>query len=137
MKVRIVYAKDNNSLPANEFTKGVNKVIVFTGQSITHKGKFINLLPTSEYAQDYTATIKVEKVGEDTRTTVKNDVNLQSAKAKSQAIAFKFGKGKVVVTGEAAMLSAQLNREGKPLGMNYPGIDNIQFTLNILQWLGN
>ena len=58
------------------------------------------------------------------------------------AMAFTLGRGRVVVTGEAGMLSAQLVTEegadGKathPWGMNWPGIDNRQFALNIARWL--
>jgi hypothetical protein len=58
------------------------------------------------------------------------------------ALVFRFGRGRVVVTGEAAMLSAQLVTEdgadGKtthPWGMNWPGVDNRQLALNIARWL--
>jgi hypothetical protein len=50
------------------------------------------------------------------------------------------GKGRVIVLGEAAMLSAQVIREkGKephtPHGMNFPGTDNRQLALNLMHWL--
>ena len=46
------------------------------------------------------------------------------------------GRGKVVVLGEAAMLSAQINgRMRAPMGMNVPGTDNRQFALNLMHWL--
>jgi len=45
-------------------------------------------------------------------------------------------KGRVVILGEAAMLSAQLAGANKmPFGMNRPGIDNRQIALNIMHWL--
>jgi hypothetical protein len=49
----------------------------------------------------------------------------------------KVGSGKVVVLGEADMLSALLGDppEKEPIGMNYPGVDNKQLTLNIMHWL--
>ena len=55
-----------------------------------------------------------------------------------QVIAFTLGKGRVVVAGEAAMFSAQLAGPGGEfkMGMNRPGLDNRQFTLNTLRWLG-
>ena len=53
--------------------------------------------------------------------------------------AVPFGKGRVVILGEAAMLSAQLLKQaGQPdiqLGMNRPGFDNQQLALNIMHWL--
>ena len=57
---------------------------------------------------------------------------------RAQAIAMKFGKGRVVMLGEAAMLSAQVGSGGKEsskFGMNVPGIDNRQLALNIMHWL--
>jgi hypothetical protein len=50
-----------------------------------------------------------------------------------------FGKGRVVVLGEAGMLSAQMIRypDGREMrfGMNMPGNDNRQFALNVAHWL--
>ena len=48
-----------------------------------------------------------------------------------------YGSGRVVVLGEAAMLSAQIDAEGRAFGMNYPNIDNRQFALNIMHWLSS
>jgi hypothetical protein len=52
----------------------------------------------------------------------------------AQGLAFEEGKGRVVVLGEAAMLTAQVaNRE--PFGMQLPGCDNVAFARNMLRWL--
>ena len=51
-------------------------------------------------------------------------------------LAFASGNGRVVVLGEAAMLSAQRTGGGKPMGMNAPGNDDRQFALNVVRWLG-
>ena len=46
------------------------------------------------------------------------------------------GGGRVVILGEAAMLSAQVGGPNQTkFGMNYPGIDNRQLALNIMHWL--
>ena len=61
-----------------------------------------------------------------------------SAAGRAQGIAVKFGKGRVVVLGEAAMLAGQGPRPGQKFrrwGLDYPGIDNRQLALNILHWL--
>jgi len=54
----------------------------------------------------------------------------------------RFGKGRVVVLGEAALLTAQIvtSPDGNPqtqrkFGMNAPGNDDRQFALNVLHWL--
>jgi hypothetical protein len=45
---------------------------------------------------------------------------ITSAAGRAQALAMPFGKGRVVVFGEAAMLTAQ----NVNFGMNYPGTDD-------------
>lgn len=54
-----------------------------------------------------------------------------------QGAAMDFGRGRVVVLGEAAMLSAQIaGPQRTPMGMNAPvAVQNAQFTLNTLHWL--
>jgi hypothetical protein len=60
----------------------------------------------------------------------------QSAAGRAQGLVMKFGKGRIVVLGEAAMLSAQLAGPNKtPFGMNRPGLDNRQLAINIMHWL--
>ena len=59
-----------------------------------------------------------------------------SAAGRAQGLAFAFGKGRVIVMGEAGMLSAQLAGPNRiKMGMNYPGLDNRQLALNIVRWL--
>lgn len=53
----------------------------------------------------------------------------------AQGLAFQFGKGRVVVLGEAGMLTAQVASNGEKFGMNAPGFDNRQFALNTMHWL--
>jgi len=53
------------------------------------------------------------------------------------AAARRFGRGRIVVFGEAAMFSAQISGGAKkPMGMNAPGAEqNRQLCLNVLHWL--
>jgi len=52
------------------------------------------------------------------------------------AAARRFGKGRVVVFGEAAMFTAQISSSRKPMGMNASGAEqNRQLCLNVLHWL--
>ena len=56
---------------------------------------------------------------------------------RAQGVSFEFGNGRVVMLGEAAMMSAQVsgaNGEGA-MGMNVPGSQDKQFALNVLHWL--
>lgn len=61
------------------------------------------------------------------------------AAGRAQGVAFKFGKGRVVVLGEAAVISGQATgRPGTNIdrwGRHNPGIDARQFALNIMHWL--
>jgi hypothetical protein len=62
--------------------------------------------------------------------------SMVTAAGRAQALAFKFGKGRVVIQGEAAMLSAQIAGADKhKMGMNVEGYDNKQYALNLMHWL--
>jgi hypothetical protein len=63
-----------------------------------------------------------------------------SAAGRAQGIALRHGKGRVVVMGEAACLTSQIDKEhpdDPPFGMSHPDIDNRQLALNILHWLSS
>lgn len=60
----------------------------------------------------------------------------------AQGLAFAHGEGRVVVLGEAGMLTAQIIRsttetgyEDFQFGLQTPGHDDRQFALNVLRWL--
>ena len=122
----IVYTRQNNSLGDHPITRGrgageqVNRVIAFTGQSL--KG-----------AEGSVAFMKLSDTAKDAMPGVNERV---SAAGRAQGLALSYGRGRVVVMGEAGMLSAQLaGADKKPFGMNRPGIDNRQLALNIMHWL--
>ena len=129
-EVNLEFRRDNHLLIECPITQGrdaterINRVVTFGGQSLKGPAGSIGFLKLGETAIDILPS--KEKV---------------SAAGRFQAIAMKFGKGRVVVTGEAGMLSAQLvaEEEGKPptapWGMNFSGIDNRQLALNIMHWL--
>ncbi len=101
--------------------EGLNHIQSFTGQSL--KGP-----------PDSAAFLKLA----DTAVDVDRATNTRtSAAGRAQGIALRFGKGRVVVLGEAAMLSAQLAgpQQIMRMGMNQPGLDNKQLVLNLMHWL--
>ena len=123
----LIFSRENKLLASHPITEGrnekerINLVRSFTGQSLKGPEGSVSILSLSEAANDST------------------DVQAQtlvSAAGRSQAVALKFGKGRVLVQGEAAMLSAQISgpEKGK-LGMNVPGNDNKQYALNLMHWL--
>lgn len=124
----IVYTRESGRLVDHIITRGrngserVNKVIAFTGQSLQGPAKSIAFMKLADTARDRMA---------------RSDTETVSAAGRAQGIALKFGKGRVIVLGEAAMLSAQISDRPDHLrfGMNRPGIDNRQLALNIMHWL--
>jgi hypothetical protein len=123
----IVYTRESGRLADQAITRGrnaaerVNKVIAFTGQSVKGPADSFALMKLADTAQD-------RMPGPDSKPI--------SAAGRAQGIAMKFGKGRAVFLGEAAMLSAQLAGANQAkFGMNRPGIDNRQLALNIMHWL--
>ncbi|MEQ1831410.1 MAG: DUF4350 domain-containing protein [Candidatus Eisenbacteria bacterium] len=111
-------------------TETVHRVVCFTGQSLNGPPGALSLLTLSPRAVDLLVGLgeSLEHVKPELR---------QSAAGRSQALALTFGRGRVVVLAEAAMLTAQVaGRQRTPMGMNAPGNDDRQFTLNVMRWLG-
>jgi hypothetical protein len=130
---QLEFSRENKLLADCEITNGIDKVITFTGQSIKCNDSCVSFLNLSDVAYDLTPKTEVIKDGNDTRVNVTFD-NPQSAKGKSQGLAIKYGKGKVIVLGEAAMLSAQVTRDNSKFGMSV-NPDNKKLALNIIHWL--
>jgi hypothetical protein len=123
----IVYTRESGRLADTAITRGrndserINKVVAFTGQSLKGPADAVVFMKLADTAQD---------------ALPGTNPNPVSAAGRAQGIALKFGKGRVIVMGEAAMLSAQLAGANKrPFGMNVPGIDNRQLALNLMHWL--
>jgi aminopeptidase N len=57
------------------------------------------------------------------------------AGGRGQAVALEFEKGRVVVFGNAAALTAQIGSKDIHYGMNVSGFGNRQLALNIMHWL--
>jgi hypothetical protein len=123
---RIVYSRENHLLASHAITNGrsegerLNRVMTFMGQSL--KG------PAGSDAFLKLAETAVDNIGSPVKST--------SAAGRAHGIAYRLGKGRVVVLGDAAMLSAQVTgSDNRPFGMNTPDSDNKQLALNIMHWL--
>ena len=104
----------------------IDVVVAFTGQSLSSETGTA-LLKLSDKALDC-----------ETRQEANEGVGGKSAAGRAQAIALEFGAGRVVVTGEAAMFSAQEVRiyfKTWKMGFNRPGNDNRRFIFNMMHWL--
>ena len=123
----LIFSRENKLLATHPITEGrdqnerLNSVQSFTGQSLKGPEDSVAILKLSDTAKD---------------TPNREADSSVSAAGRAQAIALKFGKGRVVVQGEAAMLSAQIAGQNKQkMGMNVPGNDNKQYALNVMHWL--
>jgi hypothetical protein len=129
----ITFDRDNGLLGEHAILQGlresdlVRRVVSFTGQSLSiPKGAAVlmRLPPTAREALD------LEQMLSGTGTSVGG---------RAQGLALEVGRGRVVMLGEAGMLTAQIVRQpSRPdvrFGMNVPGNDNRQFALNVMHWL--
>ncbi len=121
----LLFSRDKNQLGDHPIINGrnaserINRVRTFTGQSLKGPPGSTDLLKLADTAFD---------VGPEGRV---------SAAGRSQGLALRHGKGRVVVMGEAGELSAQVVGDGSmKFGMNAPDCDNRQLALNIVRWLG-
>ncbi|MEO6218966.1 MAG: hypothetical protein ABIO81_00955 [Ginsengibacter sp.] len=121
----IHYSVENKNLGTHPIIKGRNEAeriknaLSFTGQSLKGPKGSVPFLLLSDEAYD---VLNIED---------RLKAKIISAKGRCQALAMKFGKGRIVICGEAAMFTSQ---NGDP-GMNFPGTDNKQLLLNIAHWL--
>lgn len=162
----LVFTRENNLLADHPITRGrnaaerVNHILTFTGQSLKGPAGSVALLRLADTALDITRPARGAARDEGaaldrlpdgsplppgaTARVTQNARGGTSAAGRAQSVALIFGKGRVIVMGEAAMLSAQvvrgpaaqmLGRDEFPMGMNRKGIDNRQLALNIMHWL--
>ena len=127
----VVFTRDSGLASDHPIAEGrdpaeqVHVVMTFTGQALRAPAGTA-LLTLSGTARQYPFRRSREQEG-------------RSAAGLAQAVALEHGAGRVVILGEAAMITAQATRlpDGALLrfGMNRDGIDNRQFTLNIMHWL--
>ena len=122
-----VYTRSNGGLADHAITRGRNrderleKVAVFGGESLTGPKGSINLLRVSASAVNAGDR---GQPGEGLGT--------------SQALALTVGRGRLVITADCSMWTAQLvTFEGKEFqyGMARKDLDNRQFALNVVRWL--
>lgn len=147
---RLVFSIDNGLLGTDPLLRGrnpfeqVKRVVTFTGQSLSVPNGAIPLLKLGTTAYESPSR---EELSAALNASGEEKEKAYAAHAKSvgpraQGIAMRFGRGRLVVLGEAAMFSAQVVRftEGEQqlefkMGMNVPGSDDRQFALNVMHWL--
>jgi hypothetical protein len=124
----------NGSLNENNITNGrnnsekVTNVVTFTGQAFRIPSNAISILTFDDH---YTNLLP------DTAWVFTERTPRSSVKGWSQGAFMNYGKGRVVMFGEAAMFSAQLaGPQKRKVGMNDElAKQNYQLLLNIIHWL--
>ena len=137
-ETELVFSRENGLLGQHPITRGrdateqINRIITFSGTSIRGPAESVPFLKLAETAKD---VFPYELKAGSTPEGPIPDARQASAAGRAQGMALVYGKGRVVVLGEAAMLTAQVAARGFSFGMNVSGIDNRQLALNIMHWL--
>lgn len=121
----------------------VGRVHTFTGQSLQGPEGSTVLLAldaTAREAVDQRTLAEIRQRIEAGEPAADVMTDLSRPALPAQGLAFSFGEGRVVVLGEAGMLTAQILRfpdEPEPFrfGLNSEGHGDQQFALNIMHWL--
>jgi hypothetical protein len=136
----LVFTRENGLILDHPVTEGrqlrerVSRVMTFGGNSLRPPADGVPFLTLSPDARDRPALSARKRPGGRSPEVQWGDP--VPAGGSAQAVALELGKGRVVVLGEAGMLSAQrLGPDREPFGMNVEGTDNRQLALNIMHWL--
>ncbi|HMQ47661.1 MAG TPA: DUF4350 domain-containing protein [Saprospiraceae bacterium] len=117
----------NGSLLPHSITQGIDTLVTFTGSAFRIPDSATPLLALKNY------TLLMP----DTAWQFEETTPYESGDGYFQGACMHYGKGRIVVMGEAAMFSAQLAGPNRnQIGMNTPEAgQNAQFLLNIIHWL--
>lgn len=148
----LVFSRENGLLGQHPLLDGrnaveeVKRVVAFTGESLSVPAGATALLKLGATAYESASREELraalEATARNAETGGAGTSPARPVSGRAQAVAMNFGKGRVVVVGEAAMFSAQIARfavgnqpQEFKMGMNAPGNEDRQFALNILHWL--
>ena len=131
------YSPDNGGFGQHSILQGrshessINRILTFTGQSLSYDSTWTSILRLSQSAQNYYTRGDASDASIDSSTYF-------SVPGQSQLVARQYGEGKIVIAGEAAMFTAQEVRiffKTIHAGFNFSGYDNKELVLNIIHWL--
>jgi hypothetical protein len=140
----LVYSAANGLLGEHPIIHGrneaerVQRIVAFTGQSLSVPRGAVALMKLAPSAYEVGSYAAGLAAGEHDQNRAA-DAKSRAVGGRAQGVAVLYGRGRVVVVGEAALFSAQvLKISGQPdmrFGMNAPGNDDKQFALNAFHWL--
>jgi hypothetical protein len=145
---QLTFQRDDGSLGRHSILRGrgsaeeIRTIVTFTGQSMAVPNGATALMQFGASAreaatsEDLTAEISAAR---NSTSPEAFGTRSRSVDGSAQGVAMSFGRGRVVVLGEAGFVSAQVirypNGNEVRFGMNVAGNDNRQFVLNVLHWL--
>ncbi len=137
---------DHPILRGRDPSEAIHQVRSFTGQSLSPPPGatvLMALKPDDREAANVRVLQQIKERIEaepDARETILDEMSRPALTA--QGLVFDHGAGRVVMLGEAGMLTAQIvrfpagsGREPFAFGLQTPGHDDQQFALNLLHWL--
>ncbi|HZY82388.1 MAG TPA: DUF4350 domain-containing protein, partial [Cyclobacteriaceae bacterium] len=117
----------NQGLKNTTLTKGLDDIYTFTGQAFDCPPAATPII-----VPDHRFKLWLPKVAWE----FDHDTKKIEAQGKAQGAYMSFGKGRLVVFGEAAMFSAQIAGNGSRMGFNNPmARNNPAFLLRLIHWL--
>lgn len=137
-QTELVFTREDGLLADHPIIRGrdaaeqIKRIITFTGTSLKGPPKSVALLRLSDAAMDVLPPDRKPSASPEDPLPEHKPT---SAAGRCQGIALEFGLGRVVVLGDAAMLTAQVGFRGYRFGMNVSGVDNRQLGLNVMHWL--
>ena len=145
---QLTYSRTNRLLGDHVILNGsrasprIDTVKTFTGQSLGLPPGATALLRFGAAAREAPTTDVLNAAGAAVASGSPPPAETQSIAGRVQGLAMPFGKGRVVVLGEAGMFTAQVvkfppgsNQPDIYFGMQMLGTDDRQFALNVMHWL--
>lgn len=132
---KTIFSLKKGTLYENELTKGSNQEAAVT-QVITFIGSAFKIPATAIPILSFPADYRSLEPNTAWQFHAKTP-EVPLTKDWYQGAYLNYGKGKIVVYGEAAMMTAQFIRNSnRKVGFNHPKADqNAQFVLNTIHWL--
>lgn len=150
----LVFSDHNHLLGNDPIIHGRNdaehlhKLVAFTGESVTIPRGAIAILRLSPTVGEVPTRSALQPLYDEDASKAKSSREVALGQwpiaGRAMAVGLTIGRGHIVVSGEAGMLTAQVFKEndkdgtekfvGKT-GMSVPGNDDKQYVLNVLHWL--
>lgn len=137
---------DHSILRGRSDGEAVSRLLSFTGQSLSGPSGATVLMALKPDDREAVNLRTLQQINQRVETDPSSRDAILAELARpalaAQGLAFTHGDGRVVVLGEAGMLTAQIIRSATEtgyddfqFGLQTPGHDDQQFALNVLRWL--